>query len=192
MKLKVEIERLENFVTVKVLEQSENLRNIGGIISRNGYAILSLTKPQIKDKSLYIGGFLKEYDNNAKQYKFPSTELAVKWVINIRELINKINGEENLPVNVSLEIEKKYRNERYSLSVLRYTDYILVKVWDSPSSDFVIAEYRIKKSGDDVVTEEYVGENIKQFGFIVGKIQLTKKEIAEKFDYTIDSFEILD
>lgn len=91
--LKVKFTQDGKKVTAQVLEQSENLRNKGVIICRDGYSIKSISHPTIgrTGEQLFVRGTIKSCDNILDTWSFESEEKATAYINGISKLIREIN-----------------------------------------------------------------------------------------------------
>lgn len=91
--LKVKFTQDGKKVTAQVLEQSENLRNKGVIICRDGYSIKSISHPTIGriGEQLFVRGTTKSCDNILDTWFFESEEKATAYINGISKLIREIN-----------------------------------------------------------------------------------------------------
>ena len=92
--LKVKFTQDVRKVTMQVLEQNESLRGKGVIVqSENGYSISSVLHPEINAETgtLYVRGITKAKDDKVEINLFPAYGMAMAYIKNISELIQKIN-----------------------------------------------------------------------------------------------------
>ena len=91
--IKVKFWRLENVLVAKVLEQPEETREAGALISVGDYEIYSVARPEISNKALYLRGRGKELDNNYCAYAYNNAEEAKQALEGFKTCIEKYNAE---------------------------------------------------------------------------------------------------
>lgn len=96
-KLEIELYRYENLVFGKILNQDESLRYYAIIVEKNDFKIESRSCPALQEAKLFIRGENKGADNNIFYYKFCDEETAITACKKIKECIDLINLESEIP-----------------------------------------------------------------------------------------------
>jgi len=98
MKLKLGIQRVDNIVFGRVLEQDEALRNTGEdyrVLADGGSVVTELAScgsPELSDWFLYVRGEITELDNDWFACAYVNEADAIQAVIDIKMLVAKVNG----------------------------------------------------------------------------------------------------
>ena len=93
-KLKIRFWQNENVVMMKILEQSESLREKGDLFRDPNFDIIisSVDFPSLESQRLLIRGRIKEKDNLINCAQFSSIENATIYIKKCKELIRSFNS----------------------------------------------------------------------------------------------------
>jgi len=109
MKLRIGLQRVENIVFGRVLEQDESLRGMRAIFTKENMVIeglCSVGHPELDYNCLFIRGAEKDRDNDWFARAFDSADTAGRAVEDIRRLVAKVNETQpEIPLdNCGLEV----------------------------------------------------------------------------------------
>lgn len=96
--LKVDFAIYKNILIAEILDMPKEYRNLndrgGKVLSTmEGYAIKSISFPQLTEKTLYVRGCAKARDKGVLCYSYPTAKEATKARAMFEEMIRQINEE---------------------------------------------------------------------------------------------------
>jgi len=111
--LKIGLKQIGCCIVVgKVLDQPENLRNIGIVADMENTRMIqwlgSAVYPELGSSSLYIGGSLREKDSEPFGYRYDNLKDAKEAIEDIRHLVAKVNhpeGAQSCLTDCAIELE---------------------------------------------------------------------------------------
>jgi hypothetical protein len=102
-RLKIEMYRYHELLFGRVLEQDEDLKGKGEIISKDGYRLMSRDLPKLCGLNFCLRGNETHADNNIFFHDYVSESKAIEASQAFREMVHEINAEDQKPMYEAIE-----------------------------------------------------------------------------------------